>query len=66
VVTLTPISTFQPRNMSKQGQRNLTQLSGNSRQVILPCGHNMNLEAPEDVAKAIRQVVTAVRNHSKL
>jgi len=60
------ISAAQYEQERKQGQRNLTQLFGNSRQVILPCGHNMNLEAPEDVAKAIRQVVTAVRNHSKL
>jgi hypothetical protein len=32
----------------------------------LHCGHNMELEAPEDVSAAIRRVVEAVRHHSKL
>jgi hypothetical protein len=50
----------------KEGQRKLTQLSGNSRQVIVRSGHNMNLEAPGTVASSIRQVVMAVRHHSKL
>jgi hypothetical protein len=38
----------------------------NSRQIILHSGHNMELEAPDDVAAAIHQVVEAVRGHSKL
>jgi pimeloyl-ACP methyl ester carboxylesterase len=50
----------------KAGQLKLTQLSRNSRQVVVRSGHNMNLEAPDAVASAIRQVVAAVRHHSKL
>jgi pimeloyl-ACP methyl ester carboxylesterase len=49
----------------KEGQAKLALLSSNGRQVILNCGHNMNLEKPDDVAAAIRDVVTAVRNHGK-
>jgi hypothetical protein len=41
-------------------------LSTNSRQVILSTGHNMNLEAPDDVAAAIRTVVEAVRRNGKI
>ena len=50
----------------KEGQAKLAELSTNSKQTILHAGHNMDLEAPEDVAAAIRQVVEAVRNHGKL
>ncbi|HKR84248.1 MAG TPA: alpha/beta hydrolase [Terriglobales bacterium] len=59
-----PASQFEQERT--EGQRKLTQLSSNSRQVIVRSGHNMNLEAPGAVASAIRQVVMAVRNHSKL
>jgi pimeloyl-ACP methyl ester carboxylesterase len=47
-------------------QKKLVDLSTNSAQRILPCGHNMHLEAPDAVADAIRAVVTAVRTHSRL
>jgi hypothetical protein len=50
----------------KEGQAKLLLLSSNSKQVILHSGHNMNLEAPEDVSNAIREVVDAVRKHGKL
>ena len=50
----------------KDGQRMLTGLSSNSRQVIVQSGHNMELEAPDEVAKAIQTAVNAVRHHSKL
>jgi pimeloyl-ACP methyl ester carboxylesterase len=50
----------------KEGQAKLVLLSNNSRQVIVHSGHNMNLEAPDDVAKAIREVVEAVRRHGKV
>lgn len=50
----------------KEGQAALARLSTNSRQIILPCGHNMHLEAPNEVAKAIREVVEAVRRCGKL
>jgi pimeloyl-ACP methyl ester carboxylesterase len=49
-----------------EGQAKLVLLSNNSRQVIIDSGHNMNLEAPDDVAKAIREVVEAVRRHGKV
>ena len=50
----------------KEGQTKLAALSTNSRQIILHCGHNMELEAPEDVTSAIRQVVEAARHRAKL
>lgn len=50
----------------KDGQAMLVRLSSNSRQIIVHSGHNMDLEAPEDVAAAIRLVVEAVRKHAKL
>ena len=50
----------------KEGQAKLVLLSSNGRQVIIRSGHNMNLEAPDDVAKAIREVVDAVRRHGKV
>lgn len=50
----------------KEGQSKLAALSTNSRQVIVHSGHNMNLEAPDDVTAAIRQVVEAVRRHGKV
>jgi hypothetical protein len=50
----------------KEGQGKLALLSANSRQVIVHSGHNMNLEAPDDVTAAIREVVEAIRRHGKL
>jgi pimeloyl-ACP methyl ester carboxylesterase len=50
----------------KEGQAKLALHSTNSRQVIFHSGHNMNLEAPDDVAAAIREVVEAVRRHGKV
>jgi pimeloyl-ACP methyl ester carboxylesterase len=50
----------------KEGQAKLALLSTNSRQVIVHSGHNMNLEAPDDVTAAIREVVKAVRRHGKV
>jgi pimeloyl-ACP methyl ester carboxylesterase len=46
----------------KEGQAKLVLLSSHSKQVIVHSGHNMNLEAPEDVSNAIRDVVNAVRH----
>jgi hypothetical protein len=48
----------------RQGQARLLLLSTNSKQLILQCGHNMEIEAPDAVAAAIRDVVEALRNHS--
>jgi len=50
----------------KEGQAKLTLLSTNSKQVIVHSGHNMELQAPEDVTAVIREVVEAVRHHGKL
>jgi pimeloyl-ACP methyl ester carboxylesterase len=50
----------------KEGQARLAQLSTNSKQIILQCGHNMELEAPADVAAAIQRVVEAAKKKSKL
>jgi pimeloyl-ACP methyl ester carboxylesterase len=48
------------------GQAALARLSTNARQVIVPSGHAMHLEAPDRVASAIREVVRAVRSHRRL
>ena len=50
----------------KEGQAKLTLLSTNSKQVIVHSGHNMDFEAPDDVAAAVRKVVEAARRHGKL
>lgn len=50
----------------KEGQAKLARLSSNSRQIILKTGHNMELEAPDDVVAAIRQMVEAVRKGGKV
>jgi pimeloyl-ACP methyl ester carboxylesterase len=50
----------------KEGQAKLTLLSTNSKQIIVHSGHNMELEAPDDVAAAIRKVVDAARHHGNL
>lgn len=49
-----------------EGQARLALLSTNSKHLILPSGHSMQIEAPASVAAAIREVVQAVRNHSAL
>jgi pimeloyl-ACP methyl ester carboxylesterase len=55
----------QLENERKDGQARLVQLSTNGTQLILQCGHNMELEAPADVAEAIRRVVESVRKQGK-
>jgi pimeloyl-ACP methyl ester carboxylesterase len=45
----------------KNGQEKLVRLSTNSEQVFINAGHNMELEAPDDVASAIRGMVEAIR-----
>jgi pimeloyl-ACP methyl ester carboxylesterase len=47
-------------------QAKLALLSTNSKQIIVHSGHNMHLEAPDQVTAAIRAVVEAVRHHRKL
>jgi pimeloyl-ACP methyl ester carboxylesterase len=50
----------------KEGQAKLVALSSNSKQTIVHSGHNMELEAPDDVTTAIRSVVDTFRNKGKL
>ena len=50
----------------KDGQARLMKLSSNSTQLIVPSGHNMDLEAPALVSYAIHRVVKAVRLHGVL
>jgi hypothetical protein len=62
-------SEFPAAQMEKErqeGQAKLVLLSTNSKQVVIHSGHNMNLEAPDAVAAAIREVVEAVRHHGRL
>jgi pimeloyl-ACP methyl ester carboxylesterase len=60
------IPAAQLENDRKEGQAKLALLSTDSKQVTVHSGHNMELEAPDDVTAAIRDVVHAVRHHSKL
>ena len=50
----------------KEGQAKLVLLSSNSKIVTVHSGHNMNLDAPQNVVDAIREVVNAVRRHRPL
>jgi len=47
-------------------QKKLVELSTNSAQRILPCGHNMHIECPDALTDAIHAVVLAVRNHAPI
>jgi pimeloyl-ACP methyl ester carboxylesterase len=49
----------------KEGQAKLSQLSTNGKLVTVQSGHNMEIDAPEDVTAAIREVVQNVRAHGK-
>jgi hypothetical protein len=46
----------------KAQQHQLTLLSRRGTQRLLPAGHDMHLEAPADVVKAILDVVREVRS----
>jgi pimeloyl-ACP methyl ester carboxylesterase len=60
------VSAAKMESERKEGQAKLAQLSTNGKQIILHCGHNMELEAPDDVAAAIREVVEAARMGGKV
>jgi|SRR5215468_6438162 len=47
-------------------QKKLVELSTNSTQRILSCGHNMHIECPDALADAIHSVVLVVRNRRSL
>jgi len=46
-----------------ESQRKLTLLSTNSKQIIVSSGHNMELEAPDEVSSGIRGMVAVFRGH---
>jgi pimeloyl-ACP methyl ester carboxylesterase len=55
------------RSEFDRGQRVLARLSTNSRRIIATTsGHRIHLEVPDLVIEAIRQVLDASRNHSRL
>jgi len=60
------VSAAQMEQERKDGQARLMKLSSNSTQLIVPSGHNMDLEAPALVSYAIHRVVRAVRFHGVL
>ncbi|HEY6051233.1 MAG TPA: alpha/beta hydrolase [Thermoanaerobaculia bacterium] len=47
------------------GQAGLARLSRRGRQVVVPAGHNMEIEAPDVVANAILEVVAAARQSAR-
>ena len=49
-----------------EGQHDLTLLSTNAKQIIVSSGHNMELEAPDAVVTAIREITEAVIKHHRL
>jgi pimeloyl-ACP methyl ester carboxylesterase len=60
------VSAAQLEQERKEGQSKLAHLSTNSRQILVPSGHNMNLEVPAAVSDAIHQAVEAVRQKRPL
>lgn len=48
-----------------EGQARLVKLSTNGRQILLRCGHNMEIESPAEVAAAIVDVARAVRERRR-
>jgi pimeloyl-ACP methyl ester carboxylesterase len=60
------VSAAQMEQERKDGQAKLARLSSNSRQIVLSCGHNMELEDPVALSDAISKVVEAARHGGKL
>jgi len=50
----------------REGQAKLAELSTNSRQILVHSGHNMELEAPDEVVAAIREVVQGARHATRM
>jgi pimeloyl-ACP methyl ester carboxylesterase len=59
------VSAAQMEQEREQGQANLASLSTNSREIKIHSGHNMELEAPNEVTAAIREMVNALRRDRK-
>ncbi len=55
------VTAAQMEQERKDGHERLARLSTDSEQIFVHSGHNMELEAPEDVAAAIHRMVEAVR-----
>jgi hypothetical protein len=62
----TDVPAVQLEQERKEGQSKLVHLSANSRQILVPSGHNMNLEDPAAVSTAIHLAVEAVRKRRPL
>jgi pimeloyl-ACP methyl ester carboxylesterase len=60
------VSAAQMEQERKEEQAKLVRLSTNSRQILVPTGHNMHLEDPAAVEDGIRQAIEAVRRGRKL
>jgi pimeloyl-ACP methyl ester carboxylesterase len=60
------VSAAQMEQERKQGQAKLALLSTNGKQIKVHGGHNMELEAPDEVVAAIREVVEAIRQRQRL
>lgn len=59
-----PAAQLEHERLSTQQQ--LTELSSNSLQILVPGGHQMHLEVPDVVASAIRTIVFAIREKRSL
>ena len=55
------VTAAQMEQERKDGQERLARLSTDSEQIFVHSGHNMELEAPDDVTAAIRSMVEAIR-----
>jgi len=59
-----PASVLETERLSLQ--KKLAELTTNSAQRIIPSGHNMHIDAPDAVTRAIHAIVQAVRTHAPL
>lgn len=55
-----------PTGLARDVQAKVTALSQNSVQRVTPTGHFIHLEAPQLVVQAIADVVSAVKNHTRV
>ena len=59
------VPTEQLEKERREAQAALVRLSTRGEQRILPTGHNVHLEAPDEVARAVRDVVEAARRRGR-
>jgi len=60
------VAATQQEKERREGQAKLAELSTNSRQILVHSGHNMELEAPDEVVAAIREVVQGARHATRM